>query len=356
MVHNKPTAGELTFQSMTTYSNDSQSLTSSHHTVPAADNPTPQFHCPHVISKAATLLLMLAMSVTALGQTHYELTIADCAEGLSWYPHHYIENGGGGEGAYGCNYDYWIYYTAPEGCQLKVVLYDQSLTIYRDRGRWYYMPGGADLDYVYIKDGTAEPSAPYNQTWTRNDVTQDLEYTSSCNSIAIKFDNRSGYRTYLNYTVYVVGCDCEISESYNMTENTKTVTLACGVPYAFYDSGGSGGNYGKNENKVWTFTCEDEHAVVHIQFINFATYNANDYMIVYDNVDGGEPILRGYGGRGGSTPTGVQLTRDYPAPQGHNIVVKWMSDNDNNRSSGWYALVWADGCCNLDADIQIADP
>lgn len=57
MVHNKPTAGELTFQSMTTYNNDSQSLTSSHHTVPAADNPTPQFHCVQVISKAATLLL-----------------------------------------------------------------------------------------------------------------------------------------------------------------------------------------------------------------------------------------------------------------------------------------------------------
>jgi hypothetical protein len=140
-----------------------------------------------------------------------------------------------------------------------------------------------------------------------------------------------------------------------MTENSRTVTLECGSPYAFYDSGGNNNNYDKNENKVWTFTCNDEHATIHIEFISFITYNSNDYLIVYDNNEGGTQILRGYGGRNGATPTGVTVTADYYAEQGHNLVVKWMSNNDNNTSSGWYALIWAEGCCNLDAEIQIGD-
>lgn len=51
MVHNKPTAGELTFQSMTTYTTDSKSLIFLHHTVPAADNTTQKSQGRQVAAK-----------------------------------------------------------------------------------------------------------------------------------------------------------------------------------------------------------------------------------------------------------------------------------------------------------------
>lgn len=68
MVHNQPTAGRLTPESITTYHTNNQSYTPPHHTVSVTDNPRTLSHRVQKLSKAATLLLMLAMTVTTWGQ------------------------------------------------------------------------------------------------------------------------------------------------------------------------------------------------------------------------------------------------------------------------------------------------
>lgn len=276
-------------------------------------------------------VLFLLQLGTISAQTHYELTMADCATGLGWGRSSYTSS------------DYWVYYTAPEGCRIKVTLYDESLEygLFILYGFFTYpdvIPNNYSYDYIYLKDGTSEPTAPYSQSWNRSNVTGDLTYISSGNSLALKYDNNSGLRVYLNYRVEIVDCDCEPEESYS-EPITRTINVECNKMYTFYDSGEGSGNYDNNENYTYTFHNVN-NGTVHVKFVQFRTESNYDFMTISSNTT----ILARVSGE---LTTGQQ----YDATAGQDLVINFTSDSGVTYA-GWYAIVWVDECCNLDAEIE----
>jgi hypothetical protein len=66
----------------------------------------------------------------------------------------------------------------------------------------------------------------------------------------------------------------------NMSENTKTVTVATDETIVFYDSGGPFDNYYENENKTWHFTSANG-APISIRIDNFVSYPSSSYRIYF---------------------------------------------------------------------------
>src|SRR6056297_3367938 len=92
----------------------------------------------------------------------------------------------------------------------------------------------------------------------------------------------------------------------------------------FYDSGGSGGNYGSNENHEITI-CSDNGAEIIIDFTSFQTRDGNDNLTIYDGPDTGSPVIGTYSdntGPGTVTSSGTCLTFVFVS-------------NNNQERAGW---------------------
>ena len=71
---------------------------------------------------------------------------------------------------------------------------------------------------------------------------------------------------------------------------TNSSYTGSGCNITFFDSGGSGGNYGNNENKTYTFTASPG-TQLQVVFTSFATENNWDGLMIYNGPNTGSPII-----------------------------------------------------------------
>lgn len=116
----------------------------------------------------------------------------------------------------------------------------------------------------------------------------------------------------------------------NAASNGTTVNTCGGT---FFDSGGSGGNYGNNENLTMTF-CSNAASCVQMNFTSFRTQGGNDILYLYDGPSPASPLIGNYSGTTG--PGTVVATAGC-------ITVRFVS-NGNNTRAGWSATISCVAC------------
>lgn len=116
----------------------------------------------------------------------------------------------------------------------------------------------------------------------------------------------------------------------NAASNGTTVNTCGGT---FYDSGGSGGNYGNNESYTMTF-CSNSANCVQLNFTSFRTQGGNDILYLYDGPNTSAPLI---GNFSGTTSPGTVVSSTGC------ITVRFVSNGSNTRG-GWAATVSCVAC------------
>jgi hypothetical protein len=109
-------------------------------------------------------------------------------------------------------------------------------------------------------------------------------------------------------SVACVACSGGTGSTYLM--NNTTVNLACPSTSTFYDSGGSGSNYGNSEGFVKTFNAP-AGSCLSVAFGSFFTESCCDELYIYDGASGASPLIGTYFGTnspGTITSSGTSLT------------------------------------------------
>ncbi len=114
-------------------------------------------------------------------------------------------------------------------------------------------------------------------------------------------------------------------QTYNMTNGS--VNTCSGT---FYDSGGSGGTYGLNENFTMTFCAVSALSTLTFDFTAFRTNDAGDVLYVYDGPTIASPLIGSYTGNLGAFGT-ITST-------GNCITFRFVSDGSGVRN-GWAANI-----------------
>ncbi|HOY13709.1 MAG TPA: CUB domain-containing protein, partial [Saprospiraceae bacterium] len=113
------------------------------------------------------------------------------------------------------------------------------------------------------------------------------------------------------------------AQNYNMSNVNVTTTSG-----NFYDSGGSGSNYGNNQDFTKTF-CSGNSNSIAFNFTAFSLQSssgcANDRLIIYNGPNTSSPVIGTYCG---TTSPG------YIVSTGTCITFRFISNGSNN-SSGW---------------------
>lgn len=101
------------------------------------------------------------------------------------------------------------------------------------------------------------------------------------------------------------------AQSYNMDDiDGTTVNVPTASTVYFYDSGGNGSNYANDEDYTATFRSVNGAPLL-FTFTAFQTYNASDYLEIYDGTSTAAPLIGRYSGTnspGTFTPTGEYIT------------------------------------------------
>lgn len=122
-------------------------------------------------------------------------------------------------------------------------------------------------------------------------------------------------------------------QTYNMGSSaTGTISNACGG--TFYDSGGSGGSYGNNQNFTVTF-CAPAGQYLYLDFTAFSTEASYDYLYIYNGPSTASPLL--------STSSGTGLPNagnNIYSTLGGCITIRFTSDG-SVTGTGWTAAI---GC------------
>ena len=132
--------------------------------------------------------------------------------------------------------------------------------------------------------------------------------------------------------VYLLSIQYTLAQTYNLgtTPATNNATInTCGG--TFYDSGGSGGSYGNNQNTTVTFCSNNSKQMV----MNFSSFNleggncANDYLRIYDGATTSATLIGTYCG---SNSPGIITA------SGTCLTVQFVS-NGGTVNNGWEAAL-----------------
>jgi SprB repeat/CUB domain len=113
------------------------------------------------------------------------------------------------------------------------------------------------------------------------------------------------------------------AQTYNM--NNQTINTCSGN---FYDSGGSGGNYGNNQNRTMTF-CSNNSQCISFAFTFFNCENNDDFLYAYDGPNSGGVLIGAF--------TGTALPPNITSSTGC-ITFVFQSDGSATRA-GWAASI-----------------
>src|SRR6218665_3517991 len=108
------------------------------------------------------------------------------------------------------------------------------------------------------------------------------------------------------------------SQTYNMPAGTNTVNTCSGT---FYDSGGSGSNYGDNQDRTYTICPDVAGNKVRVNFTSFATEDSYDFLFVYDGPNTSSPSLGVYTGT-----TGPGIVQATPGNASGCVTFRFTSD------------------------------
>jgi Secretion system C-terminal sorting domain/CUB domain len=145
-------------------------------------------------------------------------------------------------------------------------------------------------------------------------------------------------RSLLKKQFFVLSLLCiaklNFSQTYNMSSGT--VNTCSGT---FYDSGGSGSNYGNNQNFTQTFCSNAAGKKISFNFTSFNVENCSggcDFLYVYDGPTTSSPLI----GQFYDNLTGV-TTPTIPIPitsTGTCITFRFTSDGSSTQT-GWVATI-----------------
>lgn len=134
----------------------------------------------------------------------------------------------------------------------------------------------------------------------------------------------SGVYTANQIAMVVIG----LIPEYFMTNGSATTCVG-----VFYDSGGPNGNYGNNEDFVFTFTPTNASSMIRADFLSFDLENNYDKLWIYNGADESAPLIQGSPFTGTTSPglvTGLNSTGA--------LTFKFTSDISVNRA-GWEANI-----------------
>nr|WP_294860700.1 PKD domain-containing protein [uncultured Fluviicola sp.] len=124
------------------------------------------------------------------------------------------------------------------------------------------------------------------------------------------------------------------AQTFNMPSGTNTVTACSGT---FYDSGGSGSNYGYGQDRTYTICPGTAGDKARVNFTSFVTENGYDFLYIYDGPNTGSPSLGVYSGT--SSPGIVQAT---PSNSSGCITFRFTSDGNfifTSTYAGWAGTI-----------------
>ncbi|WP_430403624.1 PKD domain-containing protein [Fluviicola sp.] len=124
------------------------------------------------------------------------------------------------------------------------------------------------------------------------------------------------------------------SQVYNMPSGTNTVSTCSGT---FYDSGGSGSNYGYGQDRTYTICPGVAGNKVRVNFTSFVTENGYDFLYIYDGANTSAPSLGTYSGT--SSPGIVQAT---PSNASGCLTFRFTSDGNfifTSTYAGWLGTI-----------------
>jgi hypothetical protein len=181
--------------------------------------------------------------------------------------------------------------------------------------------GGNDILTIYDGPNTASPVIG---AFSGNGGSPGT-VTSSTGCLTFQFvTNGSTTRSGWTATLSCVPCGSTILMN-NTAEN-----LCSGI---FYDSGGSGANYGNSQNFTKTFCSPTAGMCVQLIFTSFNVSN-NDYLYAYDGNSVAAPLIGQY--------TGTTLPPTLLASSGC-LTIRFTSNNAGN-SAGWQAILSCEPC------------
>lgn len=131
--------------------------------------------------------------------------------------------------------------------------------------------------------------------------------------------------------------------------NGQTITDCIGT---FTDSGGSGSDYGSNEDYTVTFYSGSPCMQVILEFTSFITESGYDYLRIYDGPDNTYPTL--FTELGGTSPGTISSTSNY-------LTIRFTSDG-SVTNAGWVAniltcsaLTYSPGCYSASPTTYITN-
>src|SRR5690554_489950 len=119
------------------------------------------------------------------------------------------------------------------------------------------------------------------------------------------------------------------AQNYNMT-NGGSISTCSGT---FYDSGGSGGDYGSNDTLVYTICPSTPGQAIQVNFTSFDLENSYDNLSIYDGNSTGASLLGTYSGT--TIPGAITATTSNPSGC---LTFRFTSDG-SLAYSGWAASI-----------------
>ncbi len=102
-----------------------------------------------------------------------------------------------------------------------------------------------------------------------------------------------GHQMFPNQTHNDPGPYWNWDKYYKLINNAPTVTTVTATSGSFYDTGGSGVNYGNDERKLWLFQPSGGTSVS-MNFTSFSLENSYDYLFIYDGSTVNAPLIGKY--------------------------------------------------------------
>lgn len=128
----------------------------------------------------------------------------------------------------------------------------------------------------------------------------------------------------------ILGSIVGFAQTISMATGTNVVSTCSAT---FFDSGGSGGNYGNSQNRTITFCPSTPGQLIQIVFTAFDLENGYDFMYIYDGPNNSAPA---FGAATGATSPGTILASQ--TNTSGCITIRFTSDGSTTRS-GWAANV-----------------
>lgn len=137
------------------------------------------------------------------------------------------------------------------------------------------------------------------------------------------------------------------AQTFNMTNGT-TVNTCTGT---FYDSGGAGGNYGSNEDVVFTICPSGGTGLVQVNFTSFASETGYDYLEIHNGTATTAPSLGVF--NSGTPPSVVSATI---ANASGCLTFHFVSDG-GFEAAGWAATIsCTNPCQTVNANLSNSTP